>query len=721
MSDLSIPAQHFTELSGHLGGVANRVFRAGLQTGIGRSFFEKVLGHLALPAFHDLEKAELAKLKEAEDKPKSLNETKMQKIQRFLKENFAWGDILSIGSFLFAGLLTHHARNKDDRAGFTQRLFRNLCLACGIGGSLSALLGRMFGFHKKIALKENYHEAKMREAERQSGKKIFHTYTPEEINHLIKQAGDLDRILVYKPGVRDLVQERYLCDYSAGLLGGLFDGEPGTGKTEGVNLITGNWAKRVLGEGKQPVIASLNLAHYDEYLQANLKQKNELLLLMESGLDPNLNMSSVLTENQGLLILELLIKKINDLAREIKTTPQAGKKRELVIVIDEFDKVFDPKTLKGCDKARLKNLLLQFHELYVKENLLLTSNRSLESILEDLKAALKVNEQEDGREVWGPFYDRLASKNRIIIENPGREEQGQIIAGRLLAGEFRDAIAWNQFGIQGASRIFETDRARLGKAISETVIGASHSAMNGRNLRYACDDLKLLLLGRAKDLRLAKQLQISDQEWDKLDPAAKIKITGAQIDPQMLRQALDLKAHNMQEHDNKVSHVFFETLFTEYLPLFNKALQMKSAFGTRPLSLNEILDLTYTKTVSEIKDTYQSKNTINLNGKRYNHSLIHHKTRSITAKADSYSIILADEKTGDIEYSNKMTKEELEFVMHKGLKKSLDNQLVQTLKTIIQGARGQSNPRQRAKVVPAAEADHDLTASLGAALTALSA
>jgi hypothetical protein len=139
------------------------------------------------------------------------------------------------------------------------------------------------------------------------------------------------------------------------------------------------------------------------------------------------------------------------------------------------------------------------------------------------------------------MYDRIASKNRSRIENPGARQQAEIVASRLLKN-FSRHLDLASFGItQLPSDNIEQARDLLAKPL-ELVFEKLNINLNGRHLGYACDDLTSMLVGRARELKA--QSLITDSDWEKLSADEKISKTNAKIDLRLVATTLANKASN---------------------------------------------------------------------------------------------------------------------------------------------------------------------------------
>lgn len=500
-------------------------------TGLGR----KIIGNLAQPVFVNIKDLEHKRLEEdfsdelIKDPPEFI-----EKITDTFKNNFAYGDLITI---IGTALLTIQNRlfpTRNLKPGFIEKTFRAFALGMTFGGSLSAMLGRMFDWHKSVALGDRYAEALLKTAEK-NGRQIFKVLTTEELDKLQEKAKQLNKLLVYKDSLKEMILDRYIKED----IGGLFDGPPGTGKTEGVNCILGNWSERIRSEGKEPVIAVLDLASFDEFIKEINQKKAETLEAIKASTDLNIDgEENLLGHNQGLLVLELLVKKIQSLVNKTKKHNQSStRKQELAVFVDEFDKIFDPHTLQGCDKSRLKNLIIQFNELFVRNNILLTSNTSLEHIVTEVQKHLKNNQGSDGEEIWKPMYSRFSAKNRAIVDKPGTTEQAEILASRLLV-DYKDFIDWGSFGINQSDH-YENLKTGLTEKISE-IISRLNLKLDGRELAYANEDIKSMLLGKARKLKKDSKV-LDEDKWESLSPNQKILQSKALIDLELIEKTLSNK------------------------------------------------------------------------------------------------------------------------------------------------------------------------------------
>jgi hypothetical protein len=575
------------------------------------NFGRNILGHLAQPILVNLQEVEHKKL--LEDETEELKDPPgiFEQIKDGFVNNFSRGDLLSLIGVALLTIQSKLLPSRSKDTGFIESSFRALAMGLTFGGSIAALLGRSSEMHLKVALGDRYADAKLKAAEKK-GKKIFTEYSAEQIDKLIEKSKTLDKLLVYPKGLREMILERYAKDD----IGGIFDGPPGTGKTQGVECILGKWAERLKSEGDIPVIAELNLVNFDDYLKESSRSKAEMLEGAQVLLGLEAGAPGSITSGEGLLILELLIKKIqklvNQVSRHNQTSPE---KQKLAIFVDEFDKIFDPKTLAGCDKQRLKNLLLQFNDLFVKTNILLTSNKFLEKMIREIKKHLKTD-NDDAEEVWKSMYSRLSSKNRSYVDKPGRPQQAEIIAARLL-DTYRPYLNWRDLGLpDNGTNNQELDRKQLAEAI-QNIIEELNLDLDGRELAYACDDIRSMLLGRARDLRVGSVNRISDEVWNRLNINEKILKAGALVDKDLIKDTLKTKAssNRLETYDNDRNIVM--SILNSYFS--NPKIKAKIPNDDNQKGINEVTLLNLYASVFDVTNsgkekTYTAKELVDFDG-----------------------------------------------------------------------------------------------------------
>lgn len=618
----------FSDIGKRVAGIAG--------TGYGRN----LIGYIAQPILTNLRDIEQKKLEEDPEEKKP-DPTPAEKLWQTLKENFAVGDLITAAGTLLLIVDSYvFSPDKDGHTSVIGQFFKGISLVMTFGGSLTAMLGRSMDLHRSVALGDDYAEFMLESAEKK-GKKIFEIYSDQKKEQIKNEAKHLDRVLVYKDGVRESVLERF----EQNEIGGIFDGPPGTGKTDGVKCIIGKWIERIEKEGFEAVVAELNLANFDDYLKEVKNEKGKVIEAIVAGSGLQINPEASFANNQGLMVLEILIRKIQKLSLKIEKHNQTtnAKKQKLAVFIDEFDKVFDPNTLQGCDKGRLKSLLIQFNELFVKKDLLLTGNLPLEEMIHRIKQHLYVDENNDGREVWEPLRDRLSSKNRVRVENPAALEQAEIIAGRLLE-RYRDQIDWDDFGLSGQnSGNFERDRRLLGLSIASNITSKFNQGLNGRQLKYTCDDIQGLLLGQARQQRASSpELQsISDSQWQSMTAIEKINSTRTKINRSIIEKAIKFKLdgiHNSTADNEKDLGL---GIIKEYLNQDDvfKSIKDRTKLiknGQQNLETFKILEAAYHKLSMTGKDVYVSKQPIKYGGKFYHHIIHKHDSDNLhMSKSDS--------------------------------------------------------------------------------------
>jgi hypothetical protein len=636
----SVNAQ--AELGKHFLNYAGKSFGALRNTSLGK----KLLGIAAYPlmgakllAQKQIEASdEYGDLSKTQDEKKPIKQTPLEKIRSAVIEKFSIGDLVSV-----SGLGMYFLQNSigPEKPGIIGSLFRNVSLLMTFLGSTSAGIGRALGFDKEFMYGEEQAEQMLVDAGNQN-KKIFTIYDDKEINDLKSEAKKLDKILIYKDGLRESILERH----EQNEIGGIFDGPHGTGKTAGVRCILGKWADKVQREGDIPVIAELNLANFDEYVSGQRQKQKDALEFFEYFADTKGNTKGTFATNQGLMVLELLIRKIQKIRKNINEYNKKtdGPKKKLAIFADEFDKALQTSTLKGCDKSRLRNLLIQFNEIFVKEDLLLTSNTKLEDMMKELAVHVKIDDHNTGEaEVIGPMRDRLSAKNRSLIEFPAAAEQAKIIAGRVLV-DYPNYVDWVDFGGElKRSGNFEYDREQFGNIIEREITSKLQTKINGRQLANACEQLKSMLLGKARQINSQKRL-FDDTTWSQMKAQDKIEKTDAKIDRLMLRQVVGAKLQNMNLDQSQKDFDLSLRLVDSYLSssTVSKILKDKGA-KLAPISgkaLEDALANVYEKRDNETNTVYVAKDIVEFDSKKYQHVLT--KYPGAQGEAPSYSFAFAE-------------------------------------------------------------------------------
>jgi hypothetical protein len=567
----------------------------------------------------------------------------LEKIRQTVIEKFSIGDLIS-----GAGLGMYLIQNNlgPEKPGIIGGLFKNLSLLMTFFGSTSAAIGRALGFDKEFMYGEEQALQMLQEAESQN-KPIFkikdgaNADHKEAIDTYIKNAKKLDKTLIYKDGLRESILERH----EQNQIGGIFDGPPGTGKTQGVECIIGKWADKVQREGDIPVIAELNLANFDEYVTQQKQKQQEAIEFFEYFTDSKENTKGNFATNQGLMVLELLIRKIQRIKNNVEKYNEntEGPKKRLVVFADEFDKAIQARTLKGCDRTRLKNLLIQFNELFVNQELLLTSNTKLEKMMKELEEHVKIDANNTGKEeVIDPMYDRLSAKNRALVEFPGPREQALIIASRILF-DYPNYVDWKDFGADiKRTGSFEYDREQFANILETEVTGRLQTKINGRQLFNACEQLKSMLLGKARQINVEKQI-FNDEAWSKMSAKDKIEKTGALIDKYMVRQVVESKLQNMNLNQSQKDQDLAFKLVDAYMknPAVNKKLKaqkVKLSPGAGA-DFDNVLASVYSKNINDSNTTYVATEPVEFDGGRYQHILTQYPNAD--GSGSSFSVAFA--------------------------------------------------------------------------------
>jgi len=102
-------------------------------------------------------------------------------------------------------------------------------------------------------------------------------------------------------------------------------------------------------------------------------------------------------------------------------------------------------------------------------------------MISEIKTQLKSSDGDDSQEIWKPMYDRIASKNRSRIENPGAREQAEIVASRLLKN-FANNLDLQSFGVTSLpTNNLEQARGLLARPL-EIIIQKLNLNVNGRHI-----------------------------------------------------------------------------------------------------------------------------------------------------------------------------------------------------------------------------------------------
>lgn len=360
-------------------------------------------GVLAKPVFSDVRKTTEARLKNGgANSNKDVNP--FVKAFQWVKDSFSYGD-------LFAGcglgfMLINHKFLGSTESGF---FGRSLNWAAGIVSGASFALGRIgqaLGLHREFVYGPEICKILVQEYENESGKKCFLQLNNEQ---LIQHAEKQENTLAYNQDTSHEITERH----DLNQLGGFFSGTFGTGKSEGVRLILGNFVKKMKADNKEVEIFKLDLGNFDEalkrYNRIQKKGKEALNLIKDDLGEANIG------GNKTLIAFQYLISRCKETVQASKDSGKAS-----AIFIDEWDKIFDPRKLHGCDPEEVARL---FNELnYLLEdnygNILITSNKTCEQLEEELRNIIPDN-------VLGAFIRRL---KEVVIELPDSNTQARIIS-----------------------------------------------------------------------------------------------------------------------------------------------------------------------------------------------------------------------------------------------------------------------------------------------------
>jgi hypothetical protein len=609
---------------------------------IGRKFSGMLAAPLKKVNLEDLSAYKsISKDKKAEAKKSSLD-----KIRDAVINKFAFGDLMSLAGLAFYAL---QKKIGPEKPGVINSLMQNAALAMTFLGSTTAAFGRTFGHDMEYVYGDQHGLYMLKEAESR-GKTIFTLYNdvPGKIDDLIKGLAKSKKYLVYKKGLDETIKFRH----EQVSKGGLLDGPQGTGKTEAARHIMAETANQIRLEGNEPVIAELNLANFSDYIDQKMSDQRDLVDLAKKfyGNDPN----GSFINNQGIMVLEALISQIRDIRKQVddyNIAHSSGPQKKLIIFVDEFDKALQTRTLKGCDKSRLRNLLIQFNEVFVKEDILLTSNTKLEKMRESLAEHVKVDDADTGEaEVIAPMFDRLSAKNRAFIDFPDSPEQALIIAGRLLT-DYPKNIDWRDFSLDELkSGSYDFDRRRLAEVIEREITAKLQTKINGRQLASACDQLISLLVGKATNINAEKGL-FDDKAWSQMKSDEKIASTGTKIDREMVMQVVSSKLQNMNLNQSQKDFDFSFKLISSYLnsnpiskQLKEKQVKLATSSGK---ALEDTLSLVYDKRANDPNTVYVARDLIEFAGKKYQHVVTQYP--GVEGANSSYSIAFADVSAKPVE------------------------------------------------------------------------
>ncbi len=376
------------------------------QTGFAKDFLG---GFLSKPVFiTDVQEHCLQEAK----KPPSKNESLFTKGFRLFKNNFAVGDLLSIfGIGSFIGIKKFLSSDST-----LTHLLEVLNFGVIFGGFGLARIGQMFNFHKEHAFGDEWIDFRIQEGEKRTNKPVL---AEMDIKTLIKEFEQREKELVYDPGISSELKSRMKRE---GKIGGFFCGPAGGGKSEGVRMLLGGWAKNVIEKDNTKTVSihELNLQHFEEALNALRREeskRSEVLSLVDG-------LGDLGQKNESLVAFEFLIRRCQGIVKESKDKPNHAS----AIFIDEFDKIFSLEKLKGCDTEKLIRLLDQLHKLLADNygSILITSNYKVDEVRQIL---IEVLGKDKESLVIQPFIERLKA---VPIDLPTKQAQAEIIAKKII-------------------------------------------------------------------------------------------------------------------------------------------------------------------------------------------------------------------------------------------------------------------------------------------------
>lgn len=597
----------------------------------------KVIGALSQPVFRDMEEVHTKRVEQQATGEKDTNNPLKQCWDMFL-DNFAWGDILSIGGVVLWGATSKLPKDENGEKSFFGGLVGNIAKAIAVGGIGAHIAGKIFDVDRMFGLGDNYAQALLADA-KAKGKGIFIEYGKNDLEKLKEKAEVLNQLLVYDKDIAELIFDRHVTDQ----IGGFFEGPFGTGKTAGVECILGNWVQRVEDEGDIAVVAKLDISNFNQYIKERKDASKDKNDGANAILGTDTGAIGGMAENEGLLVLESLVSRMHELNEEVEKFNEGktdeDQRKKLAIFIDEFDKVFDPANLRGCDKSRLKALIVQFNELYVKGNVLMTSNTDLEDLVKTLEEHL--GETDENNETSGAMHDRM-SKTRVRVDLPKAPEQARIIANNLVE-RYPECIDLSSLDLDGMTQGISSAKGRkeLAAAILLHVSSKDGSnSLNGRHLEKAVENLELKLSGKANEIRAEKgifdeggsSIYEDDAEWRKLGALKRAELAGVKIDREMIlnivqgQQKAKTKTTKVSEDNIMADRILSEYLGAEdkLLALKQKASSKREALGQSKAKIEmfELLEEVYTKRAKPGRTIYQSNESVEIDGRHYGHAIL---------------------------------------------------------------------------------------------------
>ena len=535
---------------------------------IKNKFGQRVLGALASGPFNDFE----SEYRDAIQGKKQQELSGSEKVIKFLKNNFAWGDIATLaGIFLWWANETFFAPAKDQEPGFMYKLLGIATKILTFGGTPLALIGRMLGLHRERALGEDkIAEMQRAQWDKEGGEKIFRPMDIEKEIH--PRANHLKKVLVYPPETKGMVFERSTRKVETAFI----HGPPSSGKTTGAIVILSNWARKWELQDHVPVVHQLNLGALEEKAK---KFRDEQLSRAEFFANANKDIGDVLRKNIGdpLLVFENLIKEMEQQIQETeeynKNLPQGQKPKRIAFFIDEYDKI-GKMAQATTDIDRLVRVITRVNALIHDQTLapiILTSNKSIKQIGVELR---KIVPEELWNTVVFPHLERL-QKVAVFVDDADEQGQAEIAARNLLLNYPRSCLQINASDSHGADSapIVFGDNEQINIDMLTTAIHLEVTSrfgsnrLNGRQMEeVVANQCKECLVQEAGEKRVrtnpdtnGKRLGYTDDEWERLSFQDRAKAAEVAINISMIRrlvQAQQAERDKWMEQDPDSGYVF---------------------------------------------------------------------------------------------------------------------------------------------------------------------